>query len=332
MSFLNAAVTQYIMQAVLHTAIIGIVVESVISIYHINKPAQQISYRFLGLLLPVIYLFFFFLLDSNRTGEQFHRQKALFDSNQWLTLRLGESFFLGYLVFGILMITAVVFLLTEGIPFIRFYFGRHPALKALQKGQFPRLEGVIKTLTVENRLPQPLVVVSAEPMPVVHTSGLKTLIVSPALVELLDDDELEAVIAHELAHFTGGVAGINLTGLALRFIMFYNPVALLLFRRLNHDLERQCDEIAVSVTGKPLALSSGLLKVFRSSHLRSPGTATSLAKPSPAGTLVGTAYRGLLKERIHRLMYPETAVNVTPDSLRITVLTGCLGALLFFVV
>ena len=69
----------------------------------------------------------------------------------------------------------------------------------------------------------------------------------------MDDEELEAVISHELAHLAVAGYRIAQAALWLRFLMFYNPVALLIFRRILDDNEKSCDEIAVLASGKRLA-------------------------------------------------------------------------------
>lgn len=331
MGLLSSGVGQYFVQTVLHATIIALVVEAVINTYHLTKFSYQIRLRFLVLLLPVLYLPFFFLLYPMRSSEHFRRHLALFDSNQWLMLRLWDDILLGHLFLAVLVGTALFFFFKEMVPFLKFYLGHHPSPHILVSGQFPRVEEVITRLTQDKGLPRPVVLVSAENAPTVYTSGLKTLVLSTSAVNMLDNDELEAIIAHELAHFTGGVSGINRAGLALRFMMFYNPIALLIFRRMVSDLERHCDDIAVTVTGKPLALASGLLKAFRCSPMKCTLTPNDY-ELSRTSTLEDKACRELVKERVNRILSPEEADDIPYYKLRLMVVAGFLTALLFFVV
>ncbi len=329
MEFLSSGTIQYITQTVLHTTIIAVVIEAILGIYHFRRSFHQIRFRFLALLLPVLYQPFFFLLSPSRFGEDFHLNVALFDSNRWLILKLGGGILLGYLFLGILAATALFFLFKEAAPFVKFYFGERPSLHRLSPGENVRLEKVIARLTDEKGLPQPLVLFSADNEPVIHTSGLRTLVISASLIDLLDDDELEGVVAHELAHFTGGVAGINQASLALRFLMFYNPVALLVFRRIISDLEKRCDEIAVAATRKPLPFASGLLKVIQYSP---PAETQELAQSLPTNNLKDRARGELLKERVNLALHPEEERNMPNYIFRMVATAVSLGALLFFVV
>jgi Zn-dependent protease with chaperone function len=89
-----------------------------------------------------------------------------------------------------------------------------------------------------------------------------TIVVSEALPEVLDDEEMEAVVAHEVAHLANRDAQLVAVAGFLRDIMAWNPIAHLAFRRLARDRELEADERAAAITGKPLALASGLLKIW----------------------------------------------------------------------
>ena len=88
MDFLSWDLSQFIVQTVLHSVIIAIVAEVMISLWHVQKPSLQIKFRFL-VLLPAIYLPLYFLLYSSRAGAHFHEQVALINFNAWMRLRLA---------------------------------------------------------------------------------------------------------------------------------------------------------------------------------------------------------------------------------------------------
>lgn len=95
-------------------------------------------------------------------------------------------------------------------------------------------------------------------------SGTQTRIVMPhALIENLDDEELEAILAHELAHLKRGDTWFALLARLARDLMFFNPLAHWAYRMLAPLREEACDDLAVRVTDKPLALASSLLKAWR---------------------------------------------------------------------
>ena len=88
------------------------------------------------------------------------------------------------------------------------------------------------------------------------------VLVSRDLIEALDDDELAAVIAHEIAHLASRDVPVVFAAGFLRDFAAWNPLAHLAFRRLLADREFEADRRAASMTRNPLALASGLLTVF----------------------------------------------------------------------
>ncbi|MBF8296997.1 MAG: peptidase BlaR1, partial [Bacteroidetes bacterium] len=131
---------------------------------------------------------------------------------------------------------------------------------------------------------------------------------SMSAIELLDIEELEAVIAHELAHFTREPLVIGRICLALRFLMFYNPVALLVYHRINNDTEKLCDDLAVSFTGKRLALVSGLLKILKHTTGKTPDSQSDELRQwhsFTAKAFENQAHLALAKERAERILHRE---------------------------
>lgn len=96
----------------------------------------------------------------------------------------------------------------------------------------------------------------------IATDGRKRAVVlSHALYELLSDDEIEAVLAHELAHIKN--RDTNVKG----FVSVYSclvPVDIimrLVEPAVHRERELLADEVSARLTRKPLALASALLKV-----------------------------------------------------------------------
>lgn len=335
MDFLNSGLGQYIVQTVFHSVIIAIVVESMIQTWHIQEPFHQIKFRLLALLLPILYLPLFYFLYPPRASTHFREQVALINFSQWLGLRLGGNIALWHLFVILLTLTTFYFLIKEAIPSIRYYFWRRRSLSVIEDGQFPKLDSVLANFARTKRLPMPVVLLSTDNTPVIYTLGHRVLVLSASTINVLDSEELEAVIAHELAHITRQAYGINRLLLALRFLMFYNPVALLIFRRIINDNEKLCDDIAVSFTGKRLAFASALLKVSRHLVAGSSSAITAGKKRRlllRINVLQEQASTEVVKERVERMAYPGEASNIPTKNFRLVVTAGLLVVLLFFVV
>ncbi|HEV2754677.1 MAG TPA: M56 family metallopeptidase [Actinomycetota bacterium] len=88
------------------------------------------------------------------------------------------------------------------------------------------------------------------------------ILVSEAVIFDLDREELEGVLAHEVAHLeTHDVRVVFAAGL-LRDLVAWNPLAHVAYRRLASDREREADRRAATLTARPLAVASGLLKMY----------------------------------------------------------------------
>ena len=98
------------------------------------------------------------------------------------------------------------------------------------------------------------------------------LIVSDSLVAQLDDEELEAVLSHEMGHLVyAGNHGMVLLWI-LRAFQACNPAALVLFRMLIEARENACDALAAFVMGRAEPLASALLKLHDTPPLENAGT------------------------------------------------------------
>ena len=109
------------------------------------------------------------------------------------------------------------------------------------------------------------------------------ILISRSLLEALDDDELEAVLAHEVAHVAAkDMRVLALAGL-LRDMTAWNPFSHVALRRLLRDRELEADRLAASITGKPLAVASSLIKMCDLLQDSRPGGARGRRWPCCAG-------------------------------------------------
>jgi hypothetical protein len=87
------------------------------------------------------------------------------------------------------------------------------------------------------------------------------ILISPDLLEALEPEELEAILAHEVAHLESRDVPVIFTAGLLRDLVAWNPFAHIAFRRLSIDRELEADRRAAAITNNPLAVASGLLKM-----------------------------------------------------------------------
>ncbi len=107
----------------------------------------------------------------------------------------------------------------------------------------------------------------------------------------LSPEQLEAVIAHELAHIKRFDCFVNVFQIAVESVLFYHPAIWWVNRMIRNERENCCDDVAVSITGniEEYARALTILETSRS-----------------APDWVLAANGGALKKRVGRLLGLES--------------------------
>ncbi|MEF8808578.1 zinc metalloprotease HtpX [Natronomonas sp.] len=223
-----------------------------------------------------------------------------------LRARMGVTMFLLfalYLVFiavltayfGNLLFAAVML---GAFSLVQFFFSDKLALrsmgaKTVSEDEYPRLHAQVSRLSQQADLPKPTVAVADSRTPNAFATGRSpksgVVCVTTALLDTLDDDELEGVLAHELAHIKNrdvavmtiasflstiaflivrwgwlfGGRGRNQAPLFVAIIvsLLVWVISFLLIRALSRYREFAADRGAAAITGNPSALASALMKI-----------------------------------------------------------------------
>lgn len=166
-----------------------------------------------------------------------------------------------------------------------------------------QLQELARHLAYNIGAPSAHVRVCAYNRPLALTYGFlrPTVLVSTWMIEHLDRRELESVLAHELAHVARRDYLVIWAATVLRDAFFYLPTSWLAYRQLQQEKESACDDLAVGVTKRPLALASALAKVWQQSVAEF-GTSPVVAQHLTGGNEA-------IEDRITRLLaVPEPAL------------------------
>jgi beta-lactamase regulating signal transducer with metallopeptidase domain len=106
----------------------------------------------------------------------------------------------------------------------------------------------------------------------------------------LSSAQLEAVIAHELAHVKRLDAFVNLFQIAAETLLFYHPAVWWLSKRVRAERENCCDDVATAVCGSAVEYARALAR---------------MAEWQSAPVLAMAANRSPLTERVARLLGVE---------------------------
>ena len=121
---------------------------------------------------------------------------------------------------------------------------------------------------------------------------LKPVVLLPAsALGGLAPHQLEAILAHELAHIRRHDYLVNLLQTLVETVLFYHPAVWWLSRRIRIERENCCDDLAVSLCGDPVAYALALadLEALRSG-------------PAPDHHIAMAATGGSLLQRVRRLL------------------------------
>ncbi|MDQ2050841.1 zinc metalloprotease HtpX [Natronolimnohabitans sp. A-GB9] len=200
---------------------------------------------------------------------------------------------------GDILLFAVLF---GGMSLVQYYFSDTLTLKSMgaktvSADEYPQLHGSVERLSQQADLPKPKVAVIDSQVPNAFATGRNqknaAVAVTTELMRTLDREELDGVIAHELAHvknrdmmvmtiasflstiafmvvrwgafFGGGRSRGGKGGggimVAILVSLVVWIISYILIRALSRYREYSADRGAAAITGNPSALASALLKI-----------------------------------------------------------------------
>jgi Tol biopolymer transport system component/beta-lactamase regulating signal transducer with metallopeptidase domain len=191
-----------------------------------------------------------------------------------------------------LLWTAVLWLAGVALMLGRFLFGLFALARCQRRGLQPisdalaeRFAYLAKRLAVTR--PVRLLISSLVQVPTV-IGWLRPVILLPAsALTGLAPVQLEAILAHELAHIRRRDYLVNLFQILVETLLFYHPAVWWVSNRLREEREHCCDDLVVGLGGSPLVYVKALTRLAE------------IGPELPHPALAGTG--GKLLTRIRRL-------------------------------
>jgi len=133
---------------------------------------------------------------------------------------------------------------------------------------------------------------SAEVLTPVVVGTMRPIVLLPLrLISGFRPPELEAILAHELAHIARGDTWANLLQMVCETALFYHPAVWWMSRRARIERENAADDLATAVCADRLQYATALAR---------------LAEEAASPRLVLAANDGVLLARIRRLLVPNS--------------------------
>ena len=248
-------------ETILHGIVAAIVVMVLLRAGRIRTPEIRLRFWLLALASPLVATPLLWLFAPWRWGEGFRDDWALFSASHfspwaWHGVELASVPVL------VLALVGTTLFLRDGIPFaldlVRSRARSH-ATTALP----PALASAAQRSATALGIAVPRLSILPSQHPILICRGLRNpiIVVSTGLCAMLAPDELEASIAHEMAHakHRDPVFGWGL--MAVRALGFFNPVVQLAARAAALEIERRADQSAALSIGNAETVVRSLRKL-----------------------------------------------------------------------
>ncbi|HEY1807859.1 MAG TPA: zinc metalloprotease HtpX [Acidobacteriaceae bacterium] len=248
----------------------------------------------------------------------------------------------------------LAFVLAAGMNFFSYFYSDKLALamyraQPASREELPRAYQVVERMTQKMGIPMPKIYVIPTDSPNAFATGRNprhaSVAVTHGILQLLNDDELEGVLAHELGHVRnrdiltssiaatlagaitllarmgwwaemfGGMGGGDRDrrggGISALFMLILAPIAAMLIQlAVSRSREYEADATGAKITGNPYALASALEKLDAySKRLPMPGSPT-------------TAHLFIVEPLLSREMFANLFSTHPPIAKRIERLIG----------
>ena len=283
---------------------------------------------------------------------------------------LNARMILSFVILGVLYIIFLSILHYLGVGYIplaiiasamilaQWYFSDKIVLwssgaKIVSKEEYPKLHEIVERLSSNNGLPKPKVAMVNSPVPNAFATGKSPksslVAVTTGILDLLDNDELEAVLGHELSHVRsrdvlvltlasvfstvawylvrfglfGGLQTRNrntagTSAIVLLVAITTWVVSFLIIRAISRYREFSADRGGAIMTGKPDKLASALLKISGKIKVIPPKELETVQKlnaffiiPALSGSSIANLFstHPPVEKRVQKLMEMKSGVN-----------------------
>lgn len=273
MTLLESLLYDHILPSALNAVFVFLIVLLVLKIFRVKDPSTRFMFLFLPLIKP-----FLALLDKASADVKFTPggkpiimgfkmadpfnliTRPLFEC-KYHTLIYSQST-LGKVIMAALFIVCCLLVLRWLQLFL--FLNSFRKDKALSRSEYPQIYEILDSIVNKFRINQPKLILAETAMPTPFVVGhrLPIIVLTKDLIKSFSDEQLEVMLAHELAHISRKDNLLGWLSIMLRDILFFNPISRITHRMLEQEKEKACDQQVVEKAGiSPAVVSTTLLDI-----------------------------------------------------------------------
>ena len=259
-------------ETVLHGIVAALVVMVLLRAGRIRAPEIRLRFWLLAMGLPLFGTPLLWLFAPWRTGERFRDEWALFSASH-LSPWAFHGVELATATAWLLACAGAALFLRDVIPFV-LDFSRGRTTHQAVTTPPPALASAAERAAAALGVAVPRLVVLTSRHPILICRGLRRpfVVASTGLCATLAPDELEAAVAHEMAHAKHRDPALGWGLMLVRGLCFFNPAVQLGARAAVTDIEARADHSAARIVGGAEAVARSLCKLSGIDSARAPRT------------------------------------------------------------
>ena len=318
---------------ILHSSFAALFVEVLLRLWRVQDPGERAALRWGSLLLPLVCVPIFAWAAPYRASESFATAWALFAGLHWDQLTVAGAG-LASAATGAFIAAGLLLYWRDAWPFLADRIGRDAENDTVaDPAALARVTSALAAVrSAMAPTPDPGVVLLGRHSPVLLCQGVErpVIVVSVGTLERLDEDELRAALAHELAHARHRDPLRGWLLMAARTVAWFSPAAQIVARQIVQELEHRADLVASHVAG-PAALGRAIAALSDA-----PDADTDLLESfggmSRTDRFLDRAQREAVGARCDRVFRQAAPPRSRVAMLRVALASAGLATLLFFVV
>jgi Zn-dependent protease with chaperone function len=286
-------------QSIVHGFVAAVVVEALIRLWTVRSSRERLALRLLAVAGPLVVSPALVLAWPERASDEFRDRFAIFTARHWEDVQvLGVPVFLVWLL--AVAAAGAALLAMDLWPLVA---PRRRAAAACTPP--PELPRAVARLAASFGVDGTSVRYLDAATPILFCTGVRqpTIVVSRGTLALLDAEELDAALAHELAHVAERDPAKSWGMMAARTLLFFNPAVQVVARAMAREAEARADERSGAVAGR-VPLASALLKLYRATHRGAPAPGRALPLAGAVAEPFRRARTLEIESRCRRLLEP----------------------------